>query len=212
MALPQNSCSIWTSQRPKGARAARHGFGNRAEDRRRRGRAYRDGFDAGQREPRRKATACRAGAGAIGVASRASRHASPASKPGWKPSRRRRGRGGAQAVRRTDRQRTARRDHRAGGECFSHLVATPHLVFASTIRSTSPPRADRTAGEAKRLRGAPGDPGGAGSRQCDCRIEWRTAASCWSARRSKPRSTNSSGAMWRPAIKPRPEAMRTRHE
>ena len=96
-------------------------------------------------------------------------------------------------------------------ECFSHLVSTPHLVvrineFALRRRA----RADRAAGQAERLRGPPGDPGRARDRRpATAESNGPTAAWCWSARRSKPKSTNSSDAIWRPAVRPK-TAMRMR--
>ena len=65
-------------------------------------------------------------------------------------------------------------------DCFSQLVSTPHLVVRindSALRGRA--RADRAAGEAKRLRGPPGDPGRAGNR--DRRLQdrvgrWRRRA------------------------------------
>jgi len=41
----------------------------------------------------------------------------------------------------------------------------------------------------------------------DCKIEWADGGSCWSARRSTPRSTNSSDAILRPAIRPQNEPL-----
>ena len=50
-------------------------------------------------------------------------------------------------------------------DCFSHLVSTPHLVVRinDSLYETRA-RADRAAGQAKRLRGPSGDPGRAGDR------------------------------------------------
>ena len=64
-------------------------------------------------------------------------------------------------------------------------------------------RADRAAGQAQRLRGPSGDPGRARDRHAaTAKSNGPMAAWCWSARRSKPKSTNSSGAIWRPAVRP----------
>ena len=129
------------------------------------------------------------------------RHRSPDGNRGG----RRRGRGRAQAVRRTDRRASrSARSSALVSDCFSPsgrdaASRGPHQRRALRGRA----RADRAAGQAKRLRGPPRDPGRARtSRPATAGSNGPTAAWCSSAPRSKPRSTNSSGATWRPATRP----------
>ena len=87
-------------------------------------------------------------------------------------------------------------------ECFSHLVATPHLVVRvnDQLYEAARERIERLAkpsGFQGRLviLAEPEIPTGA------AKSSGRTAASSSSAPPSKPRSTNSSGATWRPGIR-----------
>jgi hypothetical protein len=88
-------------------------------------------------------------------------------------------------------------------DCFSHLVSTPHLVVRinDSLYEAARERIERLAKqsgfEGRLVILAEPDIAPATARS-----NGPTAAWCWSARRSKPRSTNLSGATWRPAIRP----------
>jgi flagellar assembly protein FliH len=89
-------------------------------------------------------------------------------------------------------------------DCFSHLVSTPHLVVRinDSLYEAARERIERLAkqsGFAGRLviLAEPDIATG------DCKIEWADGGVVLERARSKQRSTNLSGATWRPAIRPR---------
>jgi len=77
-------------------------------------------------------------------------------------------------------------------DCFSHLVATPHLVVR--INDALYEAAHHNIEQMAAHSGFQG--------RLVILAEPTIATSCWSAPRSKARSTNSSGAIWRPAARP----------
>ena len=87
-------------------------------------------------------------------------------------------------------------------DCFSQLVSTPHLVVRinDSLYEAAHERIEQLAkqsgfeGRLVILAEPEIETG-------DCRSNGRTAASCWSARRSRQRSTNSSDATSGPAIR-----------
>ena len=139
-------------------------------------RAYRAGYDAAQREAkaesdRRSALALEEiGIAIKGIAHALFRHRNPDGDRG----RRRRGRGGAQALRANwfPASRSPR-SWRWSSDCFSHLVATPHLVVRinDQLYEAARDKIERLAAQS----GFEGrlvilaEPGIATG---DCRIEW----------------------------------------
>ena len=81
-------------------------------------------------------------------------------------------------------------DAASGGPHQRTLFMTPPASGSSGWRSKAVSRAASSSWRNRRSTAATAESNGP------------TAAWCWSARRSKPRSTNLSGAIWRPAIRP----------
>ena len=168
-------------------------------------RAYRDGYDAAQREAKVEADRRMAMALEEIKISDAGhrRRASPASKRGWRPRRSRsRSRSPAScAARWSPPSRSARSP-------ISSPIALPIWSrrriswCASTSSLRARARADREARQAERLRGPAGDPRRARDRhrRLPHRMgRWRRRAGPRGDR--QPRSTNLSGAIWRPGIR-----------
>ena len=78
-------------------------------------------------------------------------------------------------------------------DCFSHLVSTPHLVVRINTQLYEVTMAILMFAIIWRPRSPPATAGSNGP----------TAAWCWIARLSKPRSVNLSDATWRPATRPK---------
>jgi flagellar assembly protein FliH len=94
-------------------------------------------------------------------------------------------------------------------DCFSHLVSTPHLVVRinDSLYEAARERIERLTKQS----GFAGRLVILAEPDIDTAIAESSgpmAASCWSAQLSKQRSTNLSGATWRPATRPRLKAMR----